>query len=289
MALHPAILSMLGKYKCETKQEYKNALKEIIQEVALLGLARYKFFDKASFYGGTALRIAHNLDRYSEDLDFELNSKDDKLDLQNYFEGIDNELSTYGLNLKAEIKEKSNKESTTDSAFIKGNTLEHLLLIEGLDDPQKGIHKDELLKVRFEIDIDPPNTPPLREVKFHQNPIPYSYKILDLPSLYSGKLHAVLCRNWSGGRVKGRDFYDYLWYQKNNVSPNFDYLKAKLVQSGRWKEKIPFSEIELKDFLHAKFKEVDWQQAKADVTPFIRDTYALEVWSEDFFNSTLEN
>jgi len=70
--MNPAIRSMLDKYKCETRNDYENALKEIIQEVALLGLWRSKFFQHAAFYGGTSLRILYGLDRFSEDIDFSL-------------------------------------------------------------------------------------------------------------------------------------------------------------------------------------------------------------------------
>ena len=68
----PAVDSMLAKYKCQTERDYVNALKEIMQEIALLGLWRARFFEHAAFYGGTALRILYNLDRFSEDLDFTL-------------------------------------------------------------------------------------------------------------------------------------------------------------------------------------------------------------------------
>ena len=72
MPLTPAILHMLDRYECSTEKDYTNALKEIIQEIALLGLWRAGFFEKAAFYGGTALRIFHGLNRFSEDLDFSL-------------------------------------------------------------------------------------------------------------------------------------------------------------------------------------------------------------------------
>ncbi|MBO6286359.1 MAG: nucleotidyl transferase AbiEii/AbiGii toxin family protein, partial [Bacilli bacterium] len=67
---------MLSKYHPKNHEERENAIKEIIQEIALAGLSRGGFFDKAAFYGGTCLRIFHGLDRFSEDLDFALLSKD---------------------------------------------------------------------------------------------------------------------------------------------------------------------------------------------------------------------
>ena len=67
-----AIQSMLERYECKNSEDYKNALKEIIQEVALCGLSRGIFFKEAAFYGETALRIFYGLDRFSEDMDFSL-------------------------------------------------------------------------------------------------------------------------------------------------------------------------------------------------------------------------
>ena len=70
--MHEAIRSMLDRYDCLSRDDYVNALREILQDLALLGLWRSKFFEHAAFYGGTALRLLHGLDRYSEDLDFSL-------------------------------------------------------------------------------------------------------------------------------------------------------------------------------------------------------------------------
>ena len=70
--MHEAIARMLSKYECQGLNDYINGLREILQEVALLGLWRSKFFEKAAFYGGTALRVIYGLDRFSEDMDFSL-------------------------------------------------------------------------------------------------------------------------------------------------------------------------------------------------------------------------
>ena len=70
--MNPAIEQMLERHACQTRDDYVNALREILQQIALLGLWRGKFFEHAAFYGGTALRVLYGLDRYSEDLDFSL-------------------------------------------------------------------------------------------------------------------------------------------------------------------------------------------------------------------------
>lgn len=288
MSLHPAIQSMLTRYNCKTKTEYKYALKEIIQEVTLLGLARAKFFDKAAFYGGTALRITHGLDRFSEDLDFEKRPEVKDFDLTSYLPGIADELRAYGLDLTVEKRDKKDpRSSSIDSAFLKGNTVEHLLKIENIENPLAGFSRNDQIKIRLEVDTDPPSLPASTEVAYHNEPIPFQYRVLDLPSLYAGKLHAIICRSRGGGRVKGRDFYDHLWYQRKKITPNYDYLQAKLIQTGAWPENKPVTSQELRSLLEQRFEQVNWEQAKEDVMPFVPDPFALEVWSKEFFRSTL--
>ena len=125
--MNSIIDEMLKKYQTETLDEKKNAVKEIIQEVVLCGLARARFFEKAAFYGGTALRIFYGLDRFSEDLDFSLKKPDKDFDLSSYFPILEKEVRAFGLNLRVEEKQKT-ADSNVKSAFMKGNTKEHLLL-----------------------------------------------------------------------------------------------------------------------------------------------------------------
>jgi predicted nucleotidyltransferase component of viral defense system len=285
--MNEVIKTMLAPYKCMTPNDYKNALKEIIQEIALLGLARQHFFTNAAFYGGTALRIAHGLPRFSEDLDFTLMKPDAKFNLSNYLTGIETELLSYGLKMSATIKNKS-MQTAVESAFIKGNTIEVLLEIDGLEERKMPLNKNDLITIKLEIDRNPPSPSGQSEMLFATLPIPYSYKILELPSLFAGKLHAILCREYKSGRIKGRDYYDFIWYINKGVSTDILYLKAKLIQSGHWKENKKFDLNVLKKLLESKFDNIDWESAKKDVLPFIKDPFELQVWSKDFFKSLLK-
>ena len=104
--MNDAISLMLSKYSCKNAVDYENALKEIIQEIALLGLWRAKFFEHAAFYGGSALRILYGLDRFSEDLDFSLLRSDPNFSLRTYNSAIRTELESFGLDVTVETKEK---------------------------------------------------------------------------------------------------------------------------------------------------------------------------------------
>lgn len=277
---------MLKKYKAETLDEKKNAIKEIIQEIVLCGLSRAGFFDKAAFYGGTALRIFYGLDRFSEDLDFSLKEKDVDFDLTSYFPVLEKEVRAFGLNLKVEEKHK-NTDSDIKSAFLKGNTKEHLLLFYANDDFSSGVNRDEILRIKFEVDTNPPDGAGY-EHRYSLKPAPYEVTLYDLPSLFAGKVHAVLCRGWKN-RVKGRDLYDFVFYLQRGVMLNLENLKQKLIQSEAWKEGNELSLEEVKRMLCERFDNIDFEKAKNDVRDFIKDKASLNIWSSGFFKAITES
>jgi hypothetical protein len=281
--MQSAVTQMLKKYNCITTDNYKNALKEIIQEIALLGLHRIDFFKKAAFYGGSALRIFHGLDRFSEDIDLSLLETDKNFDITPCCEAINNELKAFGFNMTVEKKEKS-FDSAIESAFIKGGTKLQIMNINSEITGIEKLHRNEKLKIKLEIDTDPPKRADY-EVKYQLTPVPYSVRLFDKPSLFSGKLHAVLCRNWGGGRSKGRDLYDYLWYLTQNIKPNFVHLSERMIQTGHLDSNQIKTKEKLKYLLTEKFVKMDFKNLKKDVEPFIKDRRTLDLWSEEFFTS----
>ena len=221
--------SMLSGYELRSDYDRKNAMKEIIQEIILCSLSRTDFFKHAAFYGGTALRIFYGLDRFSEDLDFSLKEPDDGFDLSAYLPSLENEVRSYGLNLKAEAKSKT-KESFVQSAFVKGNTREQLLLFYPDDSISSLVPGNETVKIKFEVDTNPPPFAGY-EKQYRLLPIPYEVQLYDAPSLFAGKIHAVLCRGWKN-RIKGRDLYDFVFYVSRKIPVNLSHLNARLADSG---------------------------------------------------------
>ena len=283
--MNSVISEMLKKYQTTGLTDKKNAIKEIMQEIVLCGLSRAGFFKKAAFYGGTALRIFYGLDRFSEDLDFSLISPDPEFDLSAYFPTLKKELASYGLNVEIAEKEKTH-DSAIRSAFLKGNTKEHILLFYASDSIANEIAHNESIRIKFEVDTNPPTGANV-EHKYRLLPAPYEITLYDAPSLFAGKAHAVICRAWKN-RVKGRDLYDYVFYLSRGVSLNICHLKARLVQSGVWKEEDAFTVEDAKRLLCARFDSIDYEQAKEDVKPFVKDTAALDLWGADFFKQITE-
>ena len=274
------VTEMLKKYSTESVFDKKNAVKEIMQELVLCGLSRAGFFKHAAFYGGTALRIFYGLNRFSEDLDLSLTAPDPDFELSEYFPDLKKELASYGLNVEISEKRKT-MESPVRSAFLKGNTKEHFLLFYASDSAAAGIAGDEMIKIKFEVDTNPPDGANF-EHKYRLLPSPYEITLYDMPSLFAGKIHAVICRAWKS-RVKGRDLYDYIFYLSRGTKLNIGHLKARLVQSEAWKNEDNFTVEDAKKLLCERFDTIDYEQAKNDVRPFIKDTAALGIWNADFF------
>jgi predicted nucleotidyltransferase component of viral defense system len=281
--MHSAIQDMLKAYDCRTADDCRrHALNEIAQEIALLGLYRGGFFAKAAFYGGTALRICYGLDRFSEDLDFSLLKKDSAFDLSSFTQVVQDELGAYGLEMTVQEKIKRNA-SPVKSAFIKGGTQMHLLKIASIQPPVSGISLKEQLRIKLEVDTDPPDDATF-EMKYQLRPVPYSVRLYSPSSLFAGKVHALLCRSWRT-RVKGRDFYDYVWFLSQSIPVNTAHLAERMKQTGHLSANAVLSEKDLKDRLRKRFASVNFDQAKKDVLPFIKNPDAVQLWSADFFSA----
>ncbi|MCF0228029.1 MAG: nucleotidyl transferase AbiEii/AbiGii toxin family protein [Malacoplasma sp.] len=199
---------MLLEYEINNSRDRENAIKQIIQEFVLCGLSRSGFFEHAAFCGGTALRIFYKLDRFSEDLDFSLTSVDKNFKLEKYFPMLIRELNSLGVKMEVQEKIKTG-DSHVQSAFVKGNTRQLYLLFYTDPNIINSLHRDSLIRVKFEIDICPPPYANY-EYKTRQYPYLYQVRIHDLPSLFAGKLNALIARKWRN-RIKGRDFYDFIF------------------------------------------------------------------------------
>lgn len=272
---------MLAKYEPKSVDDSVRALREIIQEVALLGLWRAKFFEHAAFYGGTALRILYGLDRFSEDLDFSLLAPSPDFNLARYMASLEEELQAFGFNVRVEMVDKA-VESAVQSAFLKANTRNELLVIEAGEELAGQVAAGQVLKVKIEVDTDPPpgfST----STRYLLQPIPFAVRSYSLPDLFAGKMHAILFRKWKN-RVKGRDWYDLIWYAANHPQLNLGHLEQRMRQTGHWSGELSLSPVAFSDLLLEAIDLLDVNQARKDVAPFVKDQQMLALWSHDFFS-----
>lgn len=277
------IKEWLDEYKPTNKAEAEQALREIMQEIALAGLQRAGFFEKAAFYGGTALRVFYGLDRFSEDLDFSLLASDANFSLESYLEGIVTEFKSAGMEVSVKEKIKTNQ-NNIDSAFLKADTIWKELILEGVI-PQEGLNMQPSIKIKLEVDTEPP--PGFQtEEKLLVKPFSFYVKCFTQPDLFAGKMHALLFRKWKT-RVKGRDWYDMEWYIKKSIPLNLDHLLSRARDSGDW-DKPTMTKGEFKELLKVKIDAVSFDRIKEDIVRFIKDDTVLEIWSPVYFKDLIE-
>jgi len=280
--MNEAIESLIARYRPKSKEDYENAIKEILQELMLLGLDRAGFFERAAFYGGTALRIFYGLDRFSEDLDFTLLRPDKKFQLDKYFSSLKQELAAYNFDVELNRVEKS-EDRLTESAFMKTSTQLVFLQINNAKSLATKIPHNQKIKIKFEIDILPATTFQT-EIKTLFLPSPFTVNVLKQESLFAGKMHAALLRQWKD-RIKGRDFYDVQWYLARKIPLDKKYLEEKMRQSKAINK--PLTKMILIDHFIQRVEAIDWENAKKDIFPFIKDKTQLNLWSASFFKDLI--
>jgi len=269
------IQDRLDSYGCQSALEEEQALREITQEIALAALGRTDFFQKAGFQGGTCLGIFYGVNRFSEDLDFALQKPGGCFLLKPYLHDLAKEVKAYGYGL--ELDDRSKVDQAVRQAFVKDNSLGNLLRLNYK--PTTGPLRK--LRIKLEVDTNPPAGAAF-ETKYLDFPFPSAVCVFDLPSLFAGKLHALLCREY----LKGRDWYDFIWYTARKTPTNYVLLSAALAQMGPWKgQPVPIDRAWCVEQLHAKVQATDWQQAREDVRRFVKpnELPSLDLWGREFF------
>ncbi len=260
---------MLSAYNSKTVEDKLNALREVMQQVALCGLERAGFFEKAAFYGGTCLRMFHGLERFSEDMDFSLLVPRPDFDFHPYLSCIGEEFASMGQSIHISLKKKT-KQSAIQSAFLKGDTMLFNLSLE----------RGRKVNIKLEVDTNPP----LRfttEDKLLLQPRSFFTRCFDLPCLFAGKMHALLFRAWKN-RVKGRDWYDFEWYVRKGVELDFRHFCHRAYQFGSLAENALTPES-FRQLLHEKIQRTNFKSAVEDVSPFLRNRDSLRLWSAHYF------
>lgn len=273
----------IAEYNPQNEEKTLAAMREIMQEIALAALSRTDFFDKAAFYGGTAIRIFYGLDRFSEDLDFSLLSPNPDFSLTPYFTKIIEEFQSLGMNVSIREKDKRIK-TQVESAFLKSETIWQELVLEDLV-KQHGISSNKTIKIKIEID----RLPPLgfsTEEKLLIRPFSFYVNCFTMPSLFAGKLHALLFRKWKS-RVKGRDWYDMEWYIRKGVPLNMHHFLQRAKETKDWSEE-QISKEQIIQLLIAKIENVSFDSIKEDVVRFIADDKKLAIWSPNYFNDLIQ-
>jgi hypothetical protein len=224
--------------------------------------------------------VLYGLDRFSEDLDFSLLKKNEDFDLAEYGDALKRELDSFGFDVEIENRIKP-AGTAIQSAFLKANTRSQMITVEFERGIIQQVPRNQVLKIKLEIDTDPPSGFST-ETRYLLRPVPFAVRTFSLPDLFAGKMHAVLCREWKS-RVKGRDWYDLVWFAGYHPELHLSHLEQRMRQTGHWEGATALTATEFRVLLTRRVDLVNIDQIQREVEPFVKDTASLALWSKEFF------
>ncbi len=263
------IESRLEEYGVSSREGRVHALREIAQEIALYSLSVNGFFSRGVFHGGTELRLIHDLPRFSEDLDFILAEPDNSFSWSSYEEALLRTCSHYGLD--TELRTAGSERSSIRKLLLIDSSI-----LEGSPDG-----RTPFLRIRLEADVNPPEGAHI-QTAFIDFPIPFEVSVMDLSSSFALKCHALLCRPW----IKGRDWFDFLWFCSRDIHPEMDLLSSAIDQTGPWANRgVHVTREWLREQLSRKIESLEWDQVARDVFPFLSEDErrTLDGWKRELF------
>ncbi len=246
-----------------------NRVREFLQILCLKIIHDKGYFENMAFVGGTALRILYDLRRFSEDLDFSVTTKKG-YDFLKIIAALTSELELNGF----DVQSKNKADKTVQSSFFKFNNLLNELGLSQM--------KEQKLSIRIEVDSNPPEGWNTQTTLINKTYI-FNISHLDLSSLYATKLHACFFRKF----IKGRDFYDLLWYLGRKTEPNFILLNNAIKQTEG--KDLKLDEKNFKVFLLDKLETVDFAFVSKDVGRFLEDKKELELLDFELIKGSIIN
>jgi len=265
----------LKEYPPANALEQENALREILQGMVLAALSRAGMFREAMFHGGTCLRIINGMNRFSEDLDFLLKHPDPAFRWQKHLNAVRKDCLMEGI--RFDVLDKSEEDTAVQKAWLKTDSIGKELVFN----PPFTRIAAQKIRIKLEIDINPP-AGSVFETNYLSFPASLPVTTQDLPSAFATKTHALLCRKY----VKGRDWYDFLWFAARNTCPRWNLLANALFQQGPWAGRE--TRVDANWFVEQMkqtVRGIDWPAAVRDVQRFLplREQEGLKLWSIDFF------
>ena len=277
--LDKVLSTKIQEYAPANAVEQENVLQELMQHYVLVSLARAGLYAKAMFQGGTCLRIEFGMHRFSEDLDFLLEQSDPNFRWQPYLEAVLKDCAQEGISF--EMQDKSQAGMVVQKAFLKTDSIGMILTLEL---PFERYHT---LKIRIKLEID--TNPPAGSTfttSYLTFPVTMPLTTQSLESGFALKLHALLCRPY----VKGRDWYDFVWYVARKTRPDLPLLHNALYQQGPWAgQQITVTMRWVQEQMEEVIRRIEWTLARDDVRRFLplREQVGLHSWGVEFFMQLL--
>ena len=278
--LSDVLQARIREYAPANAIEQETMLAELMQHYVLASLSRSGLFSSAMFHGGTCLRICHGMNRFSEDLDFLLKRPDREFAWEPHLRRIVEDCAAEGLSV--EIQDKNRAVGAVRKAFVKTDSIGSVVT---LDLPFERV-RSKKIRIKLEIDVNPPQGS-FFETSYLSFPTTAPITTQTLSSGFGTKTHALLCHRY----VKGRDWYDFLWYVARRTVPDLPLLCNALFQQGPWQgERLEVTSDWLLRSLRGKIESIDWKLARDDVQRFLplSEQRGLDSWSLDLFFQQVE-
>ena len=273
--LDRVLSAKISEYAPANAVEQDNVLQELMQHYVLASLSRAGLFTEAIFHGGTCLRIVNGINRFSEDLDFLLKRPDPEFRWQPYLEAVRRDCVREGIVF--EVQDKAEAATAVRKAFLKTDSIGKLLTLEL---PFERYHARKI-RIKLEIDTNPPAGSAFT-TSYITFPVTSALSTQTLESSFALKLHALLCRSY----VKGRDWYDFIWYVARKVRPDLALLEHALEQQGPWAgRRTNVTWPWLIENLQTAVDQIDWAVARQDVQRFLplHEQEGLKLWNAALF------
>ena len=272
---HRILNAKIREYAPANPLEQENVLQELMQHYVLASLARAGLFQVAMFHGGTCLRIVGGINRFSEDLDFLLKRPDSDFRWQGYLAAVRKDCEQEGITF--EVQDKAQADMTVQKAFLKTDSIGKILALDLPFDR----YQARKIRIKLEIDTNPPagSTFTTSYITF---PATVALTTQSMESGFALKLHALLCRPY----VKGRDWFDFVWYAARKTKPDLVLLDHALQQQGPWAGQVLAVTMDwVRETMEAVIGRIDWNIARHDVQRFLplREQAGLREWGADFF------
>ncbi len=268
------LLKLLKQFQLETpaptSQEITNRIREYLQILILKSIYHSKYGSVISFMGGTCLRICYDLKRYSEDLDFTLDKKIENYSFVDLIQLIKKDMEMSGFSLDVTV----GNNAVVNKAYLRFSTL---LQTAGL-----ASRKEQKLHIKLEIDTEPVKVDGSQLESFFVSKYNEIFPILKhkKETLFAGKILAIFARTYA----KGRDYYDLIWYLKENTTIDNKYLNDGIAQMNKKRTSpIPKFEntTELFNYLRAQIEKVDTTVILKDIEKFLEDPEEAK-WIKDY-------
>lgn len=248
----------------------RNVVREYLQARLLQSLQQSGAMIPLAFHGGTALRFLYAIPRYSEDLDFALEQRNELYDFRKYLRAIQNDLQAESYPVEIRV----NDSRVVHNALVRFPGLLYELELSP--------HRSEVLAIKLEVDTNPPAGAGLTTTIIRRHAL-LNLSHHNKESLLAGKLHAVLQRSYA----KGRDLYDLLWYLSDQTwpEPNLHLLNNALVQSD-WRAG-EVTETNWRRIVWERLAGLEWQRIVQDVQPFLEKEAEVDLLNPATFSQLL--